>query len=63
MGAQVLLFTGLLGGFTDLSLALTSVCFRQGTTYQKREYNMKTMRKITINFHTVANVNKGNAFP
>lgn len=61
MGAQVLLFTGLLGEFTDLSLALTS--FRQGTTYQKREYNMKTMRKITINFHTVANVNKGNAFP
>lgn len=39
------------------------MCKCQGTTYRKREYNMKTVRKITINCHTVANVNKGNALP
>lgn len=42
---------------------LTSVCLGQGTTYRKREYNMKTMRKTIIDCHTVAIVNRRKCIP
>lgn len=42
---------------------LTSVCLGQGITCQKREYNMKTIRKTLINCHTVAITNKRKCIP